>query len=1476
MFPGRFESKNSYEDVVNQTLSMIFSNNYAEGYFKKLLDGGIETIIDGVKVPTGIIIVPPIENLIEKYRDINWQFLFENRGIIKNARMRSIIKQAYFTLIKKYPEYSLFQKSEPDKYSTLYTNTYKRIPEYAKEASIKVDTLLSYGIPGLYTSPVAEENGKFFSECTKDIILDRKQSGIDYNRGVLITGKVTEKKEEVFFYIDRKINIVYLNTFIRKILLKKEFSNFAPSEESIKQLSNKTLELYNTLSQTTTNNKEKLQAIIEFCAHESFSIIGFLLFEIVHEFFTQFGYSVYDCNQILRQFDESQNELWSMRAFKLKKYSDISKVLESLNNNKILPQDLESWIVEELFDRMPLFIGDNHENLEECSFNSLFSKQLYELEKFEKRIDLYTAKLEEAVEINIPDDLKVILTLAQSHNTSYLRFNKKLNRNEEDRLVNAQTNENARRTIQEILKTQYLKLCYFHVKESFGAANMRFLANQKGGFIAAPLQPDTRGEFLLIPYFNESEIECSRVRLIVENDKVELLDRLEGFKFDLGIRNYSDYDNSLFYSISLNYEKGQIITTNKEKYLFKHVQENLYLELVEKIKSLKLENYKDKPFSVITLPFFKEDEPVSNIIKSLNNTYNLKDEYQLLLLVSNLDRRSFFSRMTQLENDLIGTNIRKNLLIVSLNSEGINEINLWHSNKFLSVKLGIDLVKYLTSTGLEVKGLLSLEANILNFDDFAEVFRNAEFDSEEIALPCYKTQVKNEGESIVYTDDNCATPLEQILVYPITKLYLDLPLPNLYGGVFWVGKKYISELESSSDETLSKAIMIEASLIPLLKKNNFRQIYINKRDVAPSITFLEKYYIWMRSSIESLFIGIDSEIKTSRVTLSPENLCEKLILQKLNFEEEQIKSIINETIRLLNYYSQIYKDFLSKSLNADILKVLDLEVGSKEIFAKELLRLNIWNRALKELFDLYPKLTEVEKNDLLLAFKPLFMLCVIKAATQNQVGWFDDSSMVKEIKDKSTRVFTVSDLHSRIDLFKIVLDKNNLIDDEVISLKENEYFIINGDSIDFFFKGEYDKDIDLEAKQLSEKYPLDWAYEIINGSHLSTEFDSYFRKIVYKIYSGLPVWHLPIKESLERKIYFGYEEYFIPYDNNSYIFRPDLLPEEIKSDEIKQLFFKSALAFDIGELRRSLIGGLSSFLTLKFLYNSWEQNGDKIIIQLGNHEADWLSGKWQFRSLQKNFLSMLVFQKPGLSVLEKKDFDQSKQRYGYGEILDIQNTLEGGEIISSKLAKKGILFWWLWNKSSAIISTHDTLFVHGGITKDLLRVMSKEEYKNLNVLMKFNSQLIKDKNEYSFKKGLLSSSGEGSILSPDAHDDFLYNNLREVLLLLKGLGLKRIAVGHNAYLGLTESADEIIKELSNSQLEYRNTIQFIGKYIIKLDVALKDGNDKVQVLVINTDGKVYILGHDGISSVYSSELEPIMKSEDIRDLNDKLKILQFR
>ncbi|MDE1874824.1 MAG: hypothetical protein KGI79_01400 [Patescibacteria group bacterium] len=364
------KSQSRRNEYVRQLFKILSAESYREGEIAHIVSGGI--LDNGfTKQPTGILKIRPLHFLYWKYSEVDWGLLIEHKDAIPSRRFVYVASVFYnaFKRAKDVPE------SFDAGINLLHLNTYLRVPLYSsaatRGATAKVNQ--NYGFPATYVAeafPVTSQEYRL-SECSLDIVTERRRSRHLYNRGYLF--RLPDLSQ--VFYFDRKANIQLQNDLAIAVISRFRRHDLIPKDNDVRQVTTilrETMEIpaQRNLTRLTRNLLKNIQDL-------RYSVLGSCLFELIHEFLSDSEANIHSVNGALQSLDPRQKAHWSTRAFRITSYDHLSRVIRDKTKGNDAFDRFLAYLWDELPIRLGAMLGDNFQAANACAINGLLFEPFY-------------------------------------------------------------------------------------------------------------------------------------------------------------------------------------------------------------------------------------------------------------------------------------------------------------------------------------------------------------------------------------------------------------------------------------------------------------------------------------------------------------------------------------------------------------------------------------------------------------------------------------------------------------------------------------------------------------------------------------------------------------------------------------------------------------------------------------------------------------------------------------------------------------------------------------------------------------------------------------------------------------------------------------------------------------------------------------------------------------------------------------------
>lgn len=893
--------------IANNICDAVSQIEYGDGEIYYLLHGGLIDNVDSQQ-PTGILNIPPLKEIFVKYSEIDWDLLMEYGDLDGRPRFFYIAKviQQAFQLKTLGPPFDATRTID-----VLHLSTYEKIPLYseARSAGVEIETVPSYGFPGLYVSYLERDLSEI-SSCSQDIVLDRGEKNLEYNRGILYELSADTNSRQLF-YIDRKVNIAYQNHFLRRVLSTPEFSDLEPTQQEIDAF---TQAIRNFMDQwiTITEPREKLQRAITIARDLRFSIIGFCLFELLHEYLTQYEPDVHWVNKQIRKLDPHQGRLWSMRGFTVTSLAKIRELFysqaERLEKDSF--KDFCNYFDREFRYKLFAFIGDKGEHLQECAYNNIFHAAIHDLELVRGGLDLWREPYPPDVKLDLNTTTDDVLIDETKHELVFKCFD--CTTDIKQRLAALSTDRRWPGFVDTMMRNQRLKVAYYRAKESLGAHTLKLMLSRGIGCLGIPFQPDSRGELLLTPLAVTANLKIFRVRLEKHGARFHAKRQGEALNSSLTVRDFTDFDPLMRFMFDELYSSAA--ASHAEAY--GEIYRKVITRASKSLRAMSSAIPKSREVVAVVIPFFKEKDSYVKIVADTLKAFEHRNEFLIFVLASNQKQHEFMRNIAQLEAKLTGLD-RKRYLLRSINTSEIGSITYWMIEKYLNIHAASALIDKLNAVHLRY--VAYLEGDVENVLPWWNALHALGDSLPSIVLFQFQVGVRPEASGVASYSDFKGSDviLAKLFTVPATSVVLGKAIEQLFGGNFVLSKsslgKFCDYLERSEHveslvETWIPAIMAQ--------ERNCRVLQVDPKIHLPALTEHHfstdsKFVKWVFDlfySLEQYWIASEGRELTELVTSSQ---------VEYEFEresEEDWQQRRQQSLLIYSYSQQVYKEILTEEL----------------------------------------------------------------------------------------------------------------------------------------------------------------------------------------------------------------------------------------------------------------------------------------------------------------------------------------------------------------------------------------------------------------------------------------------------------------------------------------------------------------------------------------------------------------------------------
>lgn len=1265
----------------------------------------------------------------------------------------------------------------------LYLNSYRKIGSYEEFADMEVETLAGYGFPATYCTLISDDDN-VIPDCSRDVILDRLSNGQFYNRGIEFVFPKSNLDTH-FFYIDRKANTLFRVQHLKKVLENDYFKFLLPTDESRSGLKSDLVDLLKKLT-TTQNSVLFITKVIDFMQRHRFSTVSAAMFDLTHLFINRKLQSIVQSNRVMQHIDGQLKNLWTMRGFYI---SSLTHLDDTLGRYNIDLNDFAQFIKDNFINEIYQYFGSRQDSIDDIVLDNLFYKSIFDIEVGGCNLDPTYEPIIVDDDAKIPDGLSDIVYIDKK--SGQIIFRQALTIVSQDVLLpllsNIFTKTNPTQ-IEGAIKTHLLKLAYFHTKESIGAEILRIIKLNKAGYLATTFQSDNRGEYFLLANIPDSGYQAHKVHVDI-TDKAIKLSRVQTIDTNFTVKSYSYFDPSINYFLPENNLFTSKISRHKKfNYLFSQYKDllsdrfrNLLFNIKEELKNQHV---------VVALPFFKEH---SVLIQHVLQCIKFHAGSTLhILLISNLLPDDFEIRLSQVQA-AIDKLPPANVYLYPINTNEINQLNIWMSNKLLAFKLMIELYHLLVQAGLSFARAYLMESDIFNSSDWWKKLSDLTIEKEEIVLLDYSVQCRLEGgslENMTPRVDVKENIFYKLIEKPLTSILFGREVGAIMGSSYGFGSKAIDVI-SQINQSSSKAQSIESLIISAFDYINVRTVDVGNKIHYASSVIDERFGYRVLGFVEGIVSNLGKLLRVRA------NLKHNIIIEIDNelanaLQSSEFRTAYDVALETVGHFSEVYAELLGHERAATML----LQIKSQCIHPIE------WLEMIMRSILLSQNVSPSTLIEYLAALQPLAVLMMphfTKSGITIQRDQIIDlvelliQASATTVQSSDILLFTnssqrgkdylLSDIQGEYEAFCHLLVTLGLVEDEedpIINVPIGSNLVIAGDLVDCY----------------------------------SDQSELYVRACLRKISMDRSIDREGLLQSL--RCVFG---------------------EGISSLEDLDYDILSKQPRDL----QSLIAAYKTYLlTNMVMVGQKINNGDpskgNVFVLLGNHEADLLSGKIYYRSLQKTFLlNMLGI--PGTFEHEWKDkVTNLAPRFQQGKIVEFRDAPE-------RFIGSIELLRWINGFPTAIVS-RGNLIMHAGPGEKLLDSINDGSIKSVEQIC---TKMFELRSIAIEKDGIYQAE---SIYDLHRNISYLVDNTHRLVPMLNLLNCKLLAVGHSPYLVMQALGIETSDSNIGKYPYLLSQTGLINDRLIKLDGAVKYNARNMSAVIVDNE-LIASVGSDGVKNIYN-------------------------
>lgn len=1281
-----------------------------------------------------------------------------------------------------------FQKlynDDSDNARFLYLNSYRKIGSYEEFADMEVETLAGYGFPATYSTLISDDDNAI-PDCSRDVILDRLSNGQFYNRGIEFVFPKSNLDTH-FFYIDRKANTLFRAQHLKKVLENDYFKFLLPTNESLSGLKADLADLLKKLT-TTQDPILFITKIIDFMQRHRFSTVSAAMFDLAHLFINHKLQSIVQSNRVMQHVDAQLKSLWTMRGFYIPSLTHLDDVLSRYDINL---NDFAQFIKDRFLNEMYQYLGAQPDGLDDLVLDNLFYESIFSIEASGCSLDPTYEPVTVSDDAKIPEGLSDLLYFDTK--SGQMIFRQALTIVSQDILLPLLSKiftKNNPTPVEAAIKTHLLKLAYFHTKESIGAEILRIIKLNKAGYLATTFQSDNRGEYFLLANIPENGYQAHKVHVDI-TDKTIKLSRVQTIDTSFTVKSYSYFDPSINYFLPENNLFTSKISRHKKfNYLFSQYKDLLsdrFRNLLFNIKE-ELQNQ----HVVVAFPFFKEHNVlIQHVLQCIK--FHAGSTLHILL-ISNLPPDDFEIRISQVQaaiDKLPPTNV----YLYPINTSEINQLNIWMSNKLLTFKLMVELYQLLVQSRLNFTKAYLMESDIFNSADWWKKLSEITIEKEEIVLLDYSVQCRLEGGPLENTTprvDVKENIFYKLIEKPLTSILFGREVGAIMGSSYGFGSKAIDVI-AQINQSSPKAQSIESLIISAFDYISVRTVNVGNKIHYASSVIDERFGYRVLGFVEGIVSNLGKLLRV-RVNLKhnivigiDEGLASAL-------ESSEFRTAYDAALETVGHFSEVYAELLGRERAATMLSQIKsrgfqplewLEVIIRSILLSQTVGPNTLIEYLASLQPLAvlmmphfatPGIT-IQRDQIINLVESLIQAGTTTVQSSDILLFTDSSQRGKD--------YLLSDIQGEYEAFCHLLVGLGLIDDAedpIINVPMGSNLIIAGDLVDC-----YSRQPESYARACLKKISMD---RTIDREGLLQSLRCVFRSSV---------------DSLENLDYGTLSKQ--PHDLQNLI-----------------AAYKTYL--------------LANTVMVGQKINNSDPSKGNIFVLLGNHEADLLSGKIYYRSLQKTFLLNMLGISGTFEHEWKDKVINSAPRFQQGKIVEFRNEPE-------RFIGSVELLRWINSFPTAVVS-RGNLVMHAGPGEELLDAINNGSIKSVEQIC---TKMFELRSAAIERDGIYQAE---SIYDLHRNISYLVDNTYRLVPMLNLLNCKFLAVGHSPYLVMQALGIETNDSNIEKHPYLLSQTGLINDRLIKLDGAVKyDANNMSAVIVDNE--LIASVDNQGVKNIYNGK-----------------------
>lgn len=785
-------------DQIASITASLLSPDYKSGIIKLICDGGL-TDPAADNLPTGVIPLNSLRRLHHDFPEVDWAAIAASPDRTFPARL--VYLAHTITFAARYGQWD--PQPQPDGIPLLHLDSHKRVPLYAhlSHAGPSASALATYGLPAIFVSPVDLEGDRpHLSECSLDLLYDRRSQSTHYNRGLIYTVAPTST-----FYFDRKANIAYRDYHLRRTLMARPHLSPLPT-----QLADHSARLTSFLeAHRAASDPLAHLALTQECSQQLvYSALNFCLFELTHEFASIHSGSLLAANRFLKDLAPLQARLWSMASFVLPSLDSMRPIFQA---HGLSLDAYAIYCAENLRYKLHAFLGDNYEHADACARLFMFHRRYWDLRSSDPGGSLATLPLP----AEMPRDaIHALVGASQGWCNLHPKGNRLVFQTAAPpppvvaRLRSMDLSPHAR----DILDKQDFKTHFTNHAEALALSTLHLLLTRRVGCAAIPLRPDTRGEMLLAPWVNDTLVpQVLRVTLS-DSDPPTIVEHAPVVS-RLRLHDHRKYDPTMARTFPRLYNSEP--STSEEAYTrhFHGIAESIAAHSDALLPSLR-----SKPHICVVIPYYKERRTYVDV--AIASARAIVDEgFDAILLLATNQTPDMALESGLAVSDALRRAVPghvDDVHVWHINTSSMSDLKQWMIHKFANVHAALRAVVALLARRVVVDRVVVLEGDVQNTGPWwRTIFDPDRPQDADLTLLQHAVRLVETEESKVFSEptyDNSDSVLAELVAGPLTTVMIGTPLKHLFGGCYVLSPSAAERLAQFLDASDHSECLVETWL----------------------------------------------------------------------------------------------------------------------------------------------------------------------------------------------------------------------------------------------------------------------------------------------------------------------------------------------------------------------------------------------------------------------------------------------------------------------------------------------------------------------------------------------------------------------------------------------------------------------------------------------------------------------------------------